>query len=174
MIVNSSEKLPSVVRDVPKLSKETLWHLRLGHAPMKKIQMIERIGIKDKGQDVCLTCPLTKLTKLSFNKSEPRAEDVFELVYIDTWGPYKVNYRGKYRYFLTFVDDYSRVTWVHLLKLKSDAPNAIQSFVWMAINQFEKRVKIDQICKFSSSIYVVSFNSCMLNLLYYNLIVYFL
>lgn len=142
MSVNTGEKIPMVIKDVPKVSKETLWHQRLGHAPMRKLRMIKKIGVKEDSQDVCLACPLAKFTKLPFSKSESRAGDLFELVHIDTWGPYKVKYRGKFRYFLTFVDDYSRVTWVHLLKLKSDALNAIQSFVKMAGNRFDKQVKV--------------------------------
>ena len=64
------------------------------------------------------------------------------MIHIDTWGPYKVNYKGKYKYFLTLVDNYSRVTWVHLLQLKSDAFQAIQKFINIVETQFEKKIKI--------------------------------
>lgn len=40
------------------------------------------------------------------------------------------------------VDDHSRVVWVHLLKLKSDAYEAIHNFVNLAKTQFDKHVKI--------------------------------
>lgn len=99
---------------------------------MDMIMMIENLELKKQCNDVCLTCPLAKFTKLSFMKSESRATKVFELIHIDTWGPYKVQYRGRFKYFLTIVDDCSRVTWVHLLKLKSDAYSAIKSFANLA------------------------------------------
>lgn len=112
MAVSSCKEIPTVLKDVPSLSKETLWHHRLGHAPMKRIMLIKKLGLMKECTDLCLTCPLAKFTKLSFTSSESKASRPFELIHIDTWGPYKVNYRGKFKYFLTIVDDYSRVTWI--------------------------------------------------------------
>ena len=40
------------------------------------------------------------------------------------------------------MDDQSRMTWVHLLRNKSDAYDVIKKFVVMASTQFEKHVKI--------------------------------
>lgn len=140
--MNAVNQVPSLVEKVPKLSKESIWHHRLGHAPMNRVAMIKEIEVKKDCNDICLTCPLAKFTKIPFTQSDARASDLFEMVHIDTWGPYKVSYKGKFRYFLTLVDDHSRVTWVHLLKLKSDAFDAIQNFVRMASTQFGKQVKI--------------------------------
>lgn len=53
-----------------------------------------------------------------------------------------MSYKGKHRYFLTLVNDYLRVTWVHLLKLKSDAFSAIENFVNMVKTQLGKSVKV--------------------------------
>ncbi|GKD85966.1 ribonuclease H-like domain-containing protein, partial [Tanacetum coccineum] len=43
-----------------------------------------------------------------------------KLVHLDLWGPYRVHSREGYRYFLTIVDDYSRVVWVYLVKTKDE------------------------------------------------------
>lgn len=77
--------------------------------------------------------------------------------HVDTWGPYKVCTRGKYRYFLTLVDDFSRVTWVYLLQNKSDYSGTIAMFLSYVRNQFKTNIKIirsdnaleftDKICK---------------------------
>lgn len=142
MAARSCNEVSIVIKNVPSLSKETLWHHRLGHGHMKKIMMIEKLGLKKECPDLSLTCPLAKFTKLPFPKSDSRAKKVFELVYIDTWGPYKVNYRGKFKYFLTIVDDHSRVTWIHLLQLKSDAFSVIRSFTQMAMTQFKKKIRL--------------------------------
>lgn len=138
--VNYAENFLVIVKNVPKLSKETLWHQRLGYTPVDRIMMIEKINIKKENPDLCLSCSLAKFTKLPFVKSESRASKIFDLVHIDTWGPYKVHYRGKFKYCITFVDDFSRVTWVHLIKLKSEAFDAIKSFVKMERNQFGQKV----------------------------------
>ena len=40
----------------------------------------------------------------------------FELVHSDVWGPCLVMSLTGFRYFVTFVDDYSRTTWLYLIK----------------------------------------------------------
>lgn len=78
----------------------------------------------------------------------------FELMHIDIWGPYHVCTGGKYRYFQIIVDDFSRATWVHLLKLKSESLEILKMFCNFVKNQFEKSVKIvrsDNALKFDDS-----------------------
>ncbi|KAF7842167.1 Retrovirus-related Pol polyprotein from transposon TNT 1-94 [Senna tora] len=51
-----------------------------------------------------------------------------ELVYSDLWGPAPVTSSRKYRYYISFIDAFSKYTWVYLLKAKSDAFEAFQLF----------------------------------------------
>ncbi|XP_074376885.1 uncharacterized protein LOC141718403 [Apium graveolens] len=49
-------------------------------------------GIKDqlKGQQlICVTCPMKKFSKLPYPQSSSRAKERFDLIHIDTWGPYR-------------------------------------------------------------------------------------
>ena len=41
-----------------------------------------------------------KFTKLPYSLSESQSSEIFDLVHIDVWGPYKVPTNGKFRYFL--------------------------------------------------------------------------
>lgn len=104
-----------------KSNQYTMWHQRLGHASHSKLQHLKCVKpfIGQQGE-VCITCPMAKLTKQPFKLSHSLAQKAFALVHTDIWGPYKVATRGKYRFFFTLVDDYSRVTWVYLLQRKSD------------------------------------------------------
>ena len=43
------------------------------------------------------------------------------MLHIDTWGPYKVCTHDDFNQFLTIADDFSRFTWIFLMKNKSDA-----------------------------------------------------
>lgn len=45
-------------------------------------------------------------------------------------------------YFLTIVDDYSRFTWVHLMKQKSETKHLLKNFCNFAERQFEVKVKV--------------------------------
>uniref|UniRef100_A0A803KUW9 GAG-pre-integrase domain-containing protein n=1 Tax=Chenopodium quinoa TaxID=63459 RepID=A0A803KUW9_CHEQI len=106
MTTNTYSNVPSMVKNAPVLSSRTLWHHRLGHAPFTRIEKIHNLkGVKSSSSDVCLTCPLAKFTKLPYNLSVSREKEPFELVHLDTWGPYRVPTKGKYKYFLTLVDD---------------------------------------------------------------------
>ena len=45
-----------------------------------------------------------------------RAFTPLELVHSDVWGPCSVLSSTRFKYFVTFVDDFSRVTWLYLMK----------------------------------------------------------
>ena len=44
----------------------------------------------------------------------------FELVHYDVWGPCLVLSPTGFKYFVTFVDDFSHVTWLYLMKSCSE------------------------------------------------------
>ncbi|XP_074347279.1 uncharacterized protein LOC141686120 [Apium graveolens] len=67
-----------------------LWHNRLGHAPVEKIKQIKAITAIGAHQNkVCVTCPLSKFTKLPFSLSDSHATAKFDLIHIYIWGPTK-------------------------------------------------------------------------------------
>lgn len=130
-----------VVQQQKMLSETTLWHHRLGHAPLKKLKQIGCVA-QDSKEDTCLICPMGKMTKSPYPTSKSHASYAFELLRIDIWGPYRVETRGKHRFFLTVIDDHTRTTWVSLLRHKSEAFPALTNFVKMAHTQFGSKVKI--------------------------------
>lgn len=58
---------------------------------------------------VCDVCPLANQTRASFPISLNKATRSFELIQCDMWGPYNVPSSCGAVYFLTLVDDYSRI-----------------------------------------------------------------
>ena len=66
---------------------------------------------------------------------------VDDLVHMDIWGPFsKASIHGE-KYFLTIVDDFSRYTWVVLLKSKSEVKMHVQNFIALIENQFDSKIK---------------------------------
>lgn len=123
-------------------SDYNLWHNRLGHAPKSKLKYIPEIKSCLQNCDlVCVTCPMAKFTKLPFPVSESKAAKSFDLIHVDTWGPYKVCTRDKYRFFFTIVDDNSRMTWIYLMKQKNEAATVLQSFYNYVQTHFSKSIK---------------------------------
>lgn len=111
MSAKAYKEVPNVVTNVKMLSSRTLWHQRLGHAPMARSEEIRGPnGMKTRAINVCLTCPLAKFTKLPCNLSDSRAKEPFELIHIDTRGQSELLLKeGIYIYItLTTVDDHSK------------------------------------------------------------------
>lgn len=138
-ICHAAETIPTSGKNSYPIS---LWHHRLGHASIVKLQHIPCIQpyIKDKSQ-ICVTCPMSKFTMLPFPASASCALAPFELIHIDIWGPYKVQYLDNYRFFFTIVDDHTRHTWVYLLQHKSDALSNLKDFFTYAKKHFTDSFK---------------------------------
>ena len=61
----------------------------------------------------------------------------FDLIDVDIWGPYLIPSIHGHKYFLTMVDDYSRYTWIFLLKHKSEVVKALKIFVVFVQTQLD-------------------------------------
>lgn len=71
-----------------------------------------------------------------------KSNDSFEIVHLDGWEPSPIDSLFGYRYFVTFVDDYSRCAWVYLLKSKVDVFSNFFFYHKMIETQFTKKIKI--------------------------------
>ena len=70
---------------------------------------------------VCSSCVLSKHHQDSLEKHASwNASAPLQLVHSVLCGPLRVVSFSGFKYFLTFIDDYSRHTWVYFLKLKSE------------------------------------------------------
>jgi hypothetical protein len=90
---------------------------------------------------VCDVCHLAKQKKLSYQLSTSQSTRCFELLHMDIWGPYSTTTVHGHKYFLTIVDDFSRFTWLILLKGKNEVAAQVQNFIHLVENQFDCRVK---------------------------------
>jgi hypothetical protein len=64
----------------------------------------------------CEVCSLAKHTKLPFCNSNSKSNEKFELVHSDVWGPAPITSYNDFRYFVIFIDDFSKITWLYLMK----------------------------------------------------------
>lgn len=152
-VTSSSTCMTATSQVTPNTS--VLWHNRLGHCPIPKLHLIPSIKPHlTTTNSVCMTCHMPRFTKLPFSPSLTCATSIFELIHMDIWGPYKVPYQNKYRYFLTIVDDFSRHTWIYLLHQKYDALNNFKAFYEYAQTHFNSSIKFlrtDNALEFSDS-----------------------
>jgi len=64
----------------------------------------------------CESCELGKYHRVTFKSRVISRNFAFELVNSNVWGPSHVPSIKGFRYFLLFVDDFSHMTWLYLLK----------------------------------------------------------
>ncbi|KAM2944179.1 hypothetical protein COP2_027257 [Malus domestica] len=116
----------------------SLWHQRLGHPSQPILSTL----FPDLGKESthCETCHLSKATRLPLGSSMSRVFQPFELVHSDIWGPSSESFDG-YKYFIIFVDDYSRTTWLYLLKSKSEVMEVFKDFHNLVKNHFSSQIK---------------------------------
>ncbi|KAJ0555649.1 putative RNA-directed DNA polymerase [Helianthus annuus] len=107
----------------------SLWHARLGHPSEIVLKVLKNdLNLKHFDKNIpCETCHKSKQHRDPFPLSDHKTRSLGEI-------------RG-YKYFLTVVDDYTRSTWVYLLRYKDEVFENIKHFIELVKTQFEKSVK---------------------------------
>ena len=123
-------------------NKVTLWHHHLGHAPLQCLRNIPFLSFANK-RDSLLRCDACQFAKnkrsvysVNINK---RSNCPFNLIHYDVWYAPVTSICG-HRYFVTFIDDATRVTWVYLLKSKDEVFHVFQTYHKMVEVKFDKRI----------------------------------
>ena len=128
----------------------SLWHARYGHLNVNDLKllvekkMVSGLALSSNGEvaDACDGCVLGKSKRLSFpKKSNHRSSQPLELVHADVCGPLHVVSVGGSRWFVAFVDDYSRYVSVYMMKSKDEVFDKFMQFVKSSENAIGKKIK---------------------------------
>jgi hypothetical protein len=124
--------------------KVMLWHQRLGHIGEKGLRLLHGKGMSNFSLDFdfCEHCLHGKMNRVRFPSGATRAEEILQLVHSDVFGPVSVPSLGKYVYYVSFIDDFSRKTWIYFLKKKFEVFDRFKEFKALVENQIEKRIKV--------------------------------
>ncbi|CAI7810442.1 unnamed protein product [Closterium sp. NIES-54] len=137
-------------RDVEQVTADLL-HLRMGHAGRQQLVEcvnkgeLKGVEIKEGGGQPrkCPDCTTGKLPGTSFPTSTTRASAPLELVHTDVCGSMQTPDREKgSKYFITFLDDFSRLSWVTLGKTKDEVAKVFKHWISYAEREVEAKVKI--------------------------------
>jgi len=79
---------------------------------------------------------------LSFPFDAKRGKWILELVHNDVFGPVSIPSMGKFVYYVSFIDEFSRNIWIYFLKKKSGAFDKFKEFKALVENQTEKKIKV--------------------------------
>ncbi|KAF7808226.1 sacsin isoform X2 [Senna tora] len=119
-------------------------HFRLGHPNFVYLSKLypSLFLKKNPNEFVCHHCILAKHCRSSYPRSSYKPSAPFALIHSDIWGPSKIKNISGARWFITFTDDHTRISWVFLLKEKSAAASTFKNFYSMVKNQFNTPIKI--------------------------------
>lgn len=128
----------------PNASK--LWHYRLGHVSEKGLEELHKQGLIDNGNyqklSFCEHCVYGNQKRVSFHNATHTTQGILDYVHSDVWGPAKVLSLGGAKYFITFIDDWSRKVWTYLLKHKNQAFKCFKQWKLLVENQTGRHVKL--------------------------------
>nr|GEZ97850.1 retrotransposon protein, putative, Ty1-copia subclass [Tanacetum cinerariifolium] len=127
------------------LDSALLWHCRLGHISKKRIERLQHDGLLNSSDlrafEKCVSCMSGKMARKPYTHQVERAKDLLGLIHTDVCGPFKIMSRQGASYFVTFTDDYSRYSYVYLLKHKHEVFETFKVFQKEVENQLEKTIK---------------------------------
>ena len=83
---------------------------------MKSKGMIEGISNCSLDFEFCKDCVYGKQNWVKFSTSATRENGILQLIHSDVFGPLPVPSLGKSLYYVSFIDDFSRRTWVYFLR----------------------------------------------------------
>lgn len=98
-----------------------LWHRRLRHPSFGYLHRL--FPILFTSQTVNLTCDTflrAKQTCAFYFANNTRVGRMFSLIHSDVWGSSLYNTLLGFRYYVLFLDDFSRMTWLYIMKHKSE------------------------------------------------------
>ena len=121
-----------------------IWHARLGHVSSGYIKKMQTLGLINNidysGLSKCQICATSKLTK-KICSSMTRETKLLELIHSDLGDLKQTMTKGGKKFYVTFIDDYSRFARIYLLRSKDEAFDMFLSYKAEVENQLYRKIK---------------------------------
>jgi hypothetical protein len=135
----------SLVHD--EVNPNELWHRSYAHINYQELPFLKKmvegiLELQSTDEGIFKGCALRKNIKKPFPSSNNRSKEILDLIHSDVCGLMPVKYLGGSLYYVIFIYDYSRKTWLYLLKIKDKVFNKFQEFNTEIENLMNKKIKI--------------------------------
>jgi len=123
------------------------WHRRLGHMGFDNVKRLEApipsmVIDGSRTNPICVSCVAAKQTRKPNSAAATRTSTApLQLIHSDVAGPMRTLSLGGAKYFLLFIDDFSRFTAVFTLRQKSDVTERFLEYKAWAENLHGMRIK---------------------------------
>jgi hypothetical protein len=142
LVSSSSSKNKQVLSATKPLA--TRWHDRLGHPSFKVVQRVLRnyelpCSNKISIESVCDSCQRTKSHQLPYVRSTSVSTVPLELVFSNVWGKAPTS-SGGFSYYVSFIYDFSKFSWIYLIKKKPEVFEVFQKFQNLVERKFDRKI----------------------------------
>jgi hypothetical protein len=131
---------------INSVDESWLWHIRLGHINFDNLVKVNNLGavrnlpkIIKPSNAMCRHCQLGKQTRIRFKAKEYTTSKLLELVHTDLCGPTRTKRLQGESYFMVFIDDFTRMSWICFLK--KNQKHSINSKLLKPLLKMKKRQK---------------------------------
>ena len=87
---------------------------------------------------------LVKHHRASYPSKSYQPSKPFHLIHSDIWGPSRIPTLYGKIWFITFIDDHTRLTWLYLLREKSEITDVFKKNYALINTQFNEKIRIFQ------------------------------
>jgi hypothetical protein len=127
-----------------------LWHRRLGHLNFNALPGLQKMVtgmpvFSVEHNSICKGCSLGKNTKKPYPLSNRKSLGVLDLIHSDLCGPMSAPSMNGCIYYIIFIDDCSRKTWIYFLKTKDESFSRFQDFKNLVENQTGRHIRVFRI-----------------------------
>ncbi|RVW82676.1 Retrovirus-related Pol polyprotein from transposon TNT 1-94 [Vitis vinifera] len=140
---NSLHVQTGIKRCVVKDDSSTLWHRRLGHISIDRIKRLVNDGVLSTLDftdfETCVDCIKGKQTNKS-KRGATRSSTILEIIHTDICS-LDMDSHGQ-KYFISFIDDFSRYMYLYILHNKHEALDTFKVFKAEVEKQYGKQIKI--------------------------------
>ena len=135
--------------NINHMSEKAKWHRMLGHVnfdylnKLIKNKLLDGIPSEIESEYMrCKICIENKMNKLPFENNRYQAKQVLEIIHTDVCGTFQTTGPNGERYFVSFIDDYSKIAKVYPIKSKAEVFDCLVEFINESENLTVKRVKV--------------------------------
>jgi len=141
------ESLMALRRSNRDKDLKELCHMRIRHLHHGALRILRKtvsgvLELSTERDDVCIWCARGKYAKAMFSRSNNRSHSVLGLIHSDICGPMSIKDLSGAEYFVTFIDDHSRKTWIYFLKTKDEVFGRFKEFKALVENLIGKKIKV--------------------------------
>jgi hypothetical protein len=134
----------SIASASPAEEKTMTWHQKLGHMSEKGLKVLsdQKLlpGLTKVTLPFCEHRVTSKQHRLKFGTSTTKSKCILDLIHSDVWQAPVVSLGGA-RYFVSFIDDFSRRCWVYPIRRKTDVLAVFKTFKARVELESEKKIK---------------------------------